>query len=649
MLRRSLAVLAATAMFLTTTLACTVCNLSTPAKTVTKRTVTIQPLFYKETSTGPSGDFSNCKVTVETNSSGQPKVGFFEEEVSGSGSQWRSAGWMAAIMGSFLLGRDVSDYKFSYEIAGYVDGPSAGGLMTSAVLAALLGDTIKKDVTMTGTINPDGTIGPVGGIAQKIEGVKKAKKTRMLIPAGLRYEEDAATSQQVDLVEKGRAAGIQVKEVATIYEAYKELTGKEIPKAAGATLDAVELPTAIFDKVKSRSKTWYAKYQATQAKYNTFTVGVDTAIEDAWMAQADDMATKGADYLKQGLIASAYDQETGAYMYAAMAYNTKKAIQAFLLQGGLTGAGNYLSTINPSGNKMDTAFDDLKATKPKTLADTIVLADAFGRLSMADGLIRQADALMKAEPASAEEAAANVILATNYYVIADYAIDWAKDSVQVGFGVGTAKPATKEQVTALSEALRKAAEANLDYFDNVVLKGLADQEGMSLDAAKNNFEANEFNYGFAVSSIIGAQELKDKLGNTEARGIAVLGNSLVSFTLSSELIAKYYSLQVETDENGNITRIPFEKAMINMLDFGETTAKENINAAKSAGAIPVLAIIDYEGAKVKREGTPSEKLDALGSYWSASMQGRLLTILAGMKIKRPGEAGTAGFANVLGD
>lgn len=406
MFRRTLAALAASALFFTTTIACTVCNLTTPSTpTVTKRTVTVQPLFFKESASGPSGDFSNCKVTVETNQSGQPKVGFFEEEVAGSGSQWRSAGWMAAIMGSFLLNRDVSDYTFSYEIAGYVDGPSAGGLMTSAVLAALLGDTIQKDVTMTGTINPDGTIGPVGGIAQKIDGVKKAKKTRMLIPAGLRYEQDAATGQEVDLVEKGREAGIKVKEVATIYEAYKELTGKEIPKPAGATTADVELPTATFDKAKTRTKAWYAKYQAERAQYDTFTITVGTETEDGWLALADAMAAKGAGYLKQGLVASAYDQETSAFMYAAMAYNTKKAMQAYLTQGGLTGADNFLSTINPSGNKMDGAFDDLKAKKPKTLADTMVLANAYGRLSMADGLIKQADALLKAEPASAQSMA----------------------------------------------------------------------------------------------------------------------------------------------------------------------------------------------------------------------------------------------------
>lgn len=649
MYRRALAAILAAAMFFSTTVACTVCNLATPQAKVTKRSITVQPLFYKEDSKGASGSYSNCKVTVETNTSGQPKVGFFEEEVSGSGSQWRAAGWMASIMGTFLLDRDVSDYKFSYEIAGYVDGPSAGALMTSAVLAAMLGDEISKDITMTGTINPDGTIGPVGGIPQKIDGVKKAKKTRMLIPAGMRYQEDANTAKEVDLVAKGKENGITVKEVSDIYEAYKELTGKDLPKAAGVSKDKIELPTAVFNKLKNITEDWADRYADERAAYDSYVVNVSTATEDEWVATADSMYVKAQSYLKQGLVSSAYDQITNAFMYVSMAYNTKRAVGAFVTQGGVAGAENYMSTINPKGNKMDDAFDALKTKKAKTLADTMVLADAFGRLSMADGLIKQADATMAAEVTTVDQATENVITATIYYVLASYAIDWSMDSVDIGFGNGTAAPADKAKVLRLSEALRKAAEANLDYFDNVVLKGWADQAGVSMDTARGNFMQNDFNYGFAVSSAVGSQQLKDKLGNTEARANAVLGNSLISFTLSSQLIAKYYSLQAETDESLNIISIPFEKSLINMMDFAEATALENMNSAKKAGALPVMAIIAYDGAKVTREGTPNDKLDALGSYWNAGMQGRLLTILAGMKIQRAGSSGSTGSAKVLGE
>lgn len=649
MYRRALAAIITAALFFTTTAACTVCNLSTTQKPVTKRTITIQPLFYKEDAKGATGSFSNCKVTVETNTSGQPKVGFFEEEVSGSGSQWRAAGWMASIMGTFLLDRDVSDYKFSYEIAGYVDGPSAGALMTSAVLAAMLGDEISKDITMTGTINPDGTIGPVGGIPQKIDGVKAAKKTRMLIPAGMRYQEDANTGEQVDLIEKGKKNGITVKEVSDIYEAYKELTGKDLPKPEGVSKDKIELPTAVFNKLKAAAKEWSTKYTKERAAYTAYKVNVSTATEDAWITQADAMAVKADDYMRQGMVSSAYDQITNAYMYTSMAYNTKRAVGAFINQGGVSGAENYMSTINPSGKKMDDAFDSLKTKKAKTLADTMVLADSFGRLSMADGLIKQADATMGIKAATVEQATENVISATLYYVLAAYAIDWSMDSVNIGLGNGTAAPADKAKVLRLSEALRKAAEANIDYFDNVVLKDAATQAGVDMDTARANFMQNDFNYGFAVSAAVGSQSLKDKLGNTEARANAVLGNSLTSFTLSSQLIAKYYSLQAKTDANLNIVSIPFEKSLINMMDFGEDTALENMNSAKKAGAIPVMAIIAFDGAKVTREGNADDKLDALGSFWNASMQGRLLTILAGMKIQRAGDSGSTGSAKVLGE
>ncbi len=76
----------------------------------------------------------------------------------------------------------------SFEYEGKVDGPSAGALMTIGVLAAVRGDTPKPDAAMTGTINPDGTIGPVGGIRFKIEGAAEKGMKLVLIPAGIRSE-----------------------------------------------------------------------------------------------------------------------------------------------------------------------------------------------------------------------------------------------------------------------------------------------------------------------------------------------------------------------------------------------------------------------------------------------------------------------------
>src|SRR5665213_864346 len=100
--------------------------------------------------------------------------------------------------------------------------------MTIGVLSLLRGDKLDNDITMTGTINPDGTVGPVGGIPYKIQGVIAAHKKRMLIPTGQRNSPDDA-GKLVDVVAAGQAKGIAVTEVSDIYAAYKAFTGKDLP------------------------------------------------------------------------------------------------------------------------------------------------------------------------------------------------------------------------------------------------------------------------------------------------------------------------------------------------------------------------------------------------------------------------------------
>jgi uncharacterized protein len=48
-----------------------------------------------------------------------------------------------------------------------VDGPSAGAAITAIVIAAIKGERLSNRVFITGTIMPDGSIGKVGGIAEK--------------------------------------------------------------------------------------------------------------------------------------------------------------------------------------------------------------------------------------------------------------------------------------------------------------------------------------------------------------------------------------------------------------------------------------------------------------------------------------------------
>ncbi|HLC56915.1 MAG TPA: S16 family serine protease [Candidatus Nanoarchaeia archaeon] len=82
-------------------------------------------------------------------------------------------------------GLDLSKYDLVYGIeanASVISGPSAGATLTVATIAALENKQVKSDVLMTGAINHDGTIGPVGGITDKAKAAKAAGATTFLVP-----------------------------------------------------------------------------------------------------------------------------------------------------------------------------------------------------------------------------------------------------------------------------------------------------------------------------------------------------------------------------------------------------------------------------------------------------------------------------------
>src|SRR3989304_2924771 len=114
-------------------------------------------------------------VPVGPSDGGELKVSFLESEVGGVGEMWKAAGWTGVALASLFLGVDPRQYEFAIDPgAGNIDGNSAGGVTTVGVLAAILGDEIPADAAMTGGINPDGSIGPVGGIPPKIGGAAQA-------------------------------------------------------------------------------------------------------------------------------------------------------------------------------------------------------------------------------------------------------------------------------------------------------------------------------------------------------------------------------------------------------------------------------------------------------------------------------------------
>jgi uncharacterized protein len=112
-----------------------------------------------------------------------------------------------------------------------VGGPSAGAALTIATIAALEGRQPAHDVMITGTIEDDGVIGPVGGVYEKAAAAKEAGIRMFLVPlneskeaftepvenctkdSGFVYCEKTYKTRIVDI---GKELGLNVTEVADI-------------------------------------------------------------------------------------------------------------------------------------------------------------------------------------------------------------------------------------------------------------------------------------------------------------------------------------------------------------------------------------------------------------------------------------------------
>ncbi|MEM2759242.1 MAG: S16 family serine protease [Nitrososphaerales archaeon] len=65
-----------------------------------------------------------------------------------------------------------------------VDGQSAGAAMTVLLISELTQKNIRTDVLITGTINPDGSIGKIGGVKEKAEVAGRYGAKIFLVPDG---------------------------------------------------------------------------------------------------------------------------------------------------------------------------------------------------------------------------------------------------------------------------------------------------------------------------------------------------------------------------------------------------------------------------------------------------------------------------------
>ncbi|MFA5333290.1 MAG: S16 family serine protease [Candidatus Nanoarchaeia archaeon] len=162
---------------------------------------------------------------------GDEYIGLFAtlnlEIISGSGrvffntmplaeTDTQSSARMAVDVACQTLEINCNDKDFLYSISAnspMIGGPSAGAAMSILAMSELMGADLRTDAAITGTINPDKSIGVVGGVVEKAKICQESGLKTILIPKGTKY------------LFENESLSIDIIEVETINQAYAFFSG----------------------------------------------------------------------------------------------------------------------------------------------------------------------------------------------------------------------------------------------------------------------------------------------------------------------------------------------------------------------------------------------------------------------------------------
>lgn len=594
--------------------------------------VVIQPLFVR----GDSGGVGAETISREPSEDGSFRLEFSEDEVNGLGESSRAASWNAAIVSTLLTGRPLSG-RFTFEIEGKIDGPSAGALKTVGLIAAGNGHEIATTATMTGTINATGTIGPVGGIPEKIQGASEAGIETVLIPLGQRTTPNAA-GEPVDVVREGERLGVEVVEVGDVYAAYEHLTGETLarPMREGDP----RLSAKSYDKFEAQVTAASARYEQAVQQYGGVALPIMEAMDGTGLAvQAEAAAAEAHDLQRQGMVAGAFSkaQEAAALMETLTAVST---VMTPLLTQGEAGIPAILDqTMNtaPVEARFVGFLDTLGTYEPESASDVETLVNAYAGAFDAYTMLEYANSEVVAvndrfaanEYGSIEEFLADLIAPLIYQKLSEAEVANAEALFEAGRDAPGAKFDDGIDLQQVGDFFRRGAEANFAAFmSSGTVADLAEANGVSEEVVVEYLADYDTNIGMAVHQQAVLPAIEEYIGPEKPNAAyAVMGYGLNNYVRNQLLVEKFYNNAI-LDENFEVVGLSFEGALDSAIDLSRDQLASEIDELRDQEIEPSLSIGAYEAAPSSLDDGPDGKFQALSAYSGAYVTTRLMSYLS---------------------
>lgn len=187
-------------------------------------------------------------------------------------------------------------------------------------------------------------------------------------------------------------------------------------------------------------------------------------------------------------------------------------------------------------------------------------------------------------------------------------------------------------MSPVADFFRKAAEANLNAFDTLILEPAANEAGINAEEFKLAFANEDLDYALAQASV-GVLEgsLDDYLGGADTAAYARLAGAVSLYARTASLLTKYYSIEALLDENGDVVDVDNPRALTAALSFGSEQVERAMGLLQDRNVEAPLLVAGYEAAGVNREGDVSDKLDALTAYLGGFTESRVLAYLGGFQ------------------
>lgn len=622
-------------------------------KSIKPSTIEIPVLVVRESE--QVGSLANIRMSLQrSNDRNQPpRIAIAEDTPGGSGSTLRSSVWLAAMVAALARNDDLSGVEATFSVPGMVDGPSAGAVICLALLSALDGKPLPPDLAFTGSILPDGTVGQVDGIVQKIRAAKEGGAQRVMVPAYVRFQEDLATGQLVDLKLLAGSLGLQFIQVENIEQAYQVVHGMgpvlRPPFDASVTDLSSDVEAHLAHRIAASLEAGDAILKSLPDSEREQLLGGPYAAELSRFRAGADQA------YRSGRLFYAYDcatQWAGIFRALERAKEVFTNMQPDRLKGRdelINSCDSAIAQIFTSSPDSMTLAEELSQRMPPIASQFCMDIRA---LHSTKSMVGAFDLALEAQLAETSKSPAGVATSVRDAELQALGTISQYKGLQllIAYAAKDGLEGYPEEVAGLSNTIAQVpldtdrmlqverlfytayASAHQVLETNIIEAVAAENGGSRQTAYATLMQADSSFAGHVPLPALAAQahEKVQRLARDgKANGFLTALNAQCCANHLADIagiVVRWTELDAELQADGGIVY-----GRVSVLAYMLRTARENalLNIARCqrTGISCPAAIYHFERAECTRDDPSEDKVNALVSYWQASLQAQALRML----------------------